>query len=247
VETQAIALDGLPVYVMHGGRNPERRAVLEPELERQAIDATWLTDVNYRDLTREVTDRYYAARPRLWQWRALATFSTPYRKLRRTEIANGLSHIEVWRKIVAGGRGWTLVLEDDALLDPEFAERFDEYFASLPGDADMVFIGSCCGLRIAEVEEGRHFYRKGRPASKCVDSYLVTPSAASALLSTVVPFVLPIDWELNYHLALHDLVVYWVEPPLVRQGSETGAYASEVMPRRRSPAYWRARYLPGGR
>jgi len=228
VDTQALSLSDLPVYLLHGSRKEERRRHVEEELGRHEIDAQWLLDINTADLTPEVVRHYYRSSRLRWWHRSAATMRTRPRVLLEGEIAAAASHVETLRLIAASGEPWSLVLEDDIILAPDFRDRFDEYFAALPADADSVFIGSCCRLRIEDVEKGRHFYRKDHPASKCADSYLVTADAARRILETIVPFVLPIDWELNYHFKRHDLVVYWLEPPLVEQGSETGLFPSHV-------------------
>jgi GR25 family glycosyltransferase involved in LPS biosynthesis len=216
----------LPVYVIHGEHLVERRERLELELEANGIEAEWVTDPHTTALTPDLVRRYHRKSRWLWRRRTAATVRFPFRPLTPHQIAVTISHIETYRRIAESDSEWTLIFEDDAVLEPEFAERFDEYFSELPGDADFVFIGSCCGLRIDDVEPGRHFYRKGHPATKCVDSYLIRRSAARTVLRTITPFVLAIDWELNYQLKRHDLVVYWLEPPLVSQGSETGVHAS---------------------
>lgn len=240
VTVVSISREGLPAYVLHGGRDPDRRAALEPDLSHHGIQATWLVDVNVADLSPELVGRYYRGRRWLWWRRSSATRRTRFRPLLPQDIATAISHIETYERIVEAGAAWTLILEDDALLAPEFGRLFDEYFERVPEDADLIFIGSCCGLRIEHVEPGLHFYRKDHPATKCGDSYLITARAAEIVLRTIVPFVLPIDWELNYHLKRHDLVVYWLEPPLVRQGSEIGAYESSN-PARRSDGQSRGR------
>jgi len=218
----------LPVYVIHGEHLAERRARLERELEANGIDAEWVTDPAAATLTPELTRRYYRESRWLWRRRTAATMRIPFRPLAPREIAVTISHIDTYRRLAESDRDWALIFEDDAVLEMRFAERFDEYFAELPADADFVFIGSCCGLRIDGVEPGRRFYRKGCPATKCSDSYLVSRNAARTVLRTIVPFVLTIDWELNYQLDRHDLVVYWLEPPLVSQGSETGVHTSSL-------------------
>ena len=221
-------LTDLPVYVVHGEHLSERRERLEPELAANGVEAEWVTDPAAGALSPELVRRYYRASRRLWRKRTAATMRIPFRTLAPREIAVTISHVEIYRRLAEAGHEWALILEDDAVLEPGFADRFDEYFGALPGDADLVFIGSCCGLRMDDVEPGRHFYRKGTPATKCSDSYLVRRGAARALLETITPFVLTIDWELNYHLDRRDLVVYWLEPPLVAQGSELGVHASSL-------------------
>jgi GR25 family glycosyltransferase involved in LPS biosynthesis len=228
VATQAIKLRELSGYVMHGSRHPGRRARLETELALQGIEPIWVTEPAATALAPALIRDYYRKSRRLWWSRSTATQRLRFRVLTPREIAVNISHIETYRMIAAGTREWSLIFEDDAVLEPDFGNRFDQYFEELPADADLVFIGSCCGLRIEQVDGERHFYRKDHPATKCADSYLVSRSAAQTILSTIVPFVLTIDWELNYHLKLHDLVVYWVEPPLASQGSQTGVYASSL-------------------
>lgn len=152
----------------------------------------------------------------------------PVQKLAAPEIAATISHIEAYRHLVASGKEWALILEDDAVFEEDFSSRFDAYFASIPDDADVVFLGGILRLQLANADPKQHFHRKDHPATNCVDSYVVRSSAARAILETIVPFALPIDWELNYQLKLHDLTVYWIEPPLVMQGSEVGMHQSSI-------------------
>ena len=225
---QRLTLSQLPVYVIHGSRSVERRRRLEADFALHGIEPRWVTGPAADALSPALVRSHYRESRWVWRKRSAATSRIKYRKLSPREIAVNISHVETYRRIAADGQDWALIFEDDAVLAPDFGERFDEYFRELPADADLVFIGSCCGLRIDQVEDGRHFYRKDHPATKCVDSYLVSRRSAETLLPTLLPFVLTIDWELNYHLELHNLVVYWLEPPLLSQGSETGVYASSL-------------------
>jgi GR25 family glycosyltransferase involved in LPS biosynthesis len=158
----------------------------------------------------------------------LATRPIPFRRLTDPEIAATISHIEAYCRLVASGKEWALILEDDAVFEDDFSSRFDAYFASIPDDADLVFLGGILRLQLVNADPNQHFHRKDHPATNCVDSYVVRSSAAQAIFETIVPFALPIDWELNYQLKLHDLTVYWVEPPLVVQGSEVGLHHSSI-------------------
>jgi glycosyl transferase, family 25 len=204
----------------------DRRARLEPVLAAYSLDATWVTAPDAEDLSRRLRWRYYRRSRIRWRRRAWITNPIAFRGLSPREIAITISHIQTYETIARQDEEWALIFEDDAVLVPDFAARFDEYFAHLPADADMVFLGDCCGLRVADLEPGRTFYRKDHPATKCTDSYLIRRSAATTLAKTIVPFALPIDFELNYQLKLHDLCVYWLEPPLVTQGSQAGLYES---------------------
>jgi hypothetical protein len=117
----------------------------------------------------------------------------------------------------------SLVLEDDALLSDNFVEVINSL---LQGEEwDVIFPGSGCNLR----KQGLGLISASHPASKCTDSYLVTPDAARKLYSTMKEKVdVAIDWELSYQMMLHDLKVFWLEPPIVMQLSQNGTFQSAI-------------------
>ena len=154
----------------------------------------------------------------------------PYRQLNKAEISLSHKHIEVYKDMVRQEHQRCLVLEDDVVLDNNFEELFNHFIANTPQDWDFIFIGSGCDLRIPQsnIISNQIAYKVPHPASKCTDSYCLTLSAAKKILETIIPFTFPIDFELNYQMKLHNMNVYWWEPPLVRQGSQCGIYTSSI-------------------
>jgi GR25 family glycosyltransferase involved in LPS biosynthesis len=221
-----VKLAELPVYVIHAPRLRERRIALEASLAENGVSATWVEDPDADELDPQLVRLYYRPSRVRWWRRARTTQPIPYRRLTPREIAVTIAHVRTLERIGRSAEAWSLVLEDDAILVPAFSAHFDEAVAELPEDADAVYIGSCSGLRVADAYPGRRFYRVPHPATKCSDSTLIRRDAAAAAAKALRPFVLTIDWELNYHFARQDAVVYWLEPPLVSQGSETGVYTS---------------------
>ena len=65
---------------------------------------------------------------------------------------------------------------------------------------------------------------KDNPSSKCGDAYLIKTSLAKKMVETMKPFVVISDWELSAQFAMHEAKVYWWEPALISQGSETGLF-----------------------
>lgn len=53
-----------------------------------------------------------------------------------------LSHLQVVREARDSGAANILIFEDDAVLDPEFQEKFTRFFKEVPGDWDMLFFGA---------------------------------------------------------------------------------------------------------
>jgi GR25 family glycosyltransferase involved in LPS biosynthesis len=226
----AVQVAELPLYVVHGRRLVDRRDRLSSALAAQGLVAEWVAEPDAATLTRAHSRRYYRPSRRLWRARAVGTPSpnARFRRLTRQEIAATISHVEILRKIAAGPSEWALVFEDDAILDVDFRASLTEQLGEMPDDADVVFLGGAFGFRVRDADPGQRFYRRAHPAGKPTDSYLVRRSAAAKLVTTIVPFVFPIDWELSYQLMAHDLVVYWLEPPLVSQGSYDGVYESSI-------------------
>jgi hypothetical protein len=102
----------------------------------------------------------------------------------------------------------------------------------------MISIGSACGFHIPfwRRRPGKHIYLKentktrwgGDGATRCADSYFVSSKGARSLLAArdmQRPFRKPIDWALNQAIRDQKLKVYWMEPTVADQGSQTGAFA----------------------
>ena len=141
----------------------------------------------------------------------------------KQEASLAWKHYEFIKLTSENSSGPSLVLEDDAILSDNFKEVVNHVLRD--NVWDVVFLGSGCNLR----KSGNGLIRVPHPASKCTDSYILTHSAAKKILSTLsFPIDLAIDWELNYQMMQHDLKVFWLEPPIVRQGSQDGTWYSSI-------------------
>jgi GR25 family glycosyltransferase involved in LPS biosynthesis len=205
------------IYMVHYSPLVDRRQRI---LETIDFDMEWIIS--------EPTEQYWTTDKQTWDYKVTPT--APHRELRQSEISLSHKHVEVYKDIVKNQYERCLVLEDDVVLDPKFDELFDYQLGQTPDDWDFIFIGSGCNLRVPpeRLKSSQTAYKMEHPASKCTDSYCITLSAAERILETIIPFTFPIDFELNYQMKLHDMNVYWWEPPLVRQGSQCGLYDSEI-------------------
>jgi len=145
------------------------------------------------------------------------------RSMNKAEISLAWKHVQFIKRAAESSRP-CLVLEDDAILSNNFVEVIN-CLLEKSDDWDVIFPGSGCNLR----KQGHGLIRVMHPASKCTDSYIVSTEAAKKLNSTLSKNIdLAIDWELNYQMMIHDLRVYWLEPPVVRQGSQDGTWYSSI-------------------
>lgn len=140
--------------------------------------------------------------------------------------ANLLEHYHIFKDFVEDDNLENiLIFEDDVVFGAELKDALNLYCKALPSDYDTLFIGSGCNLKLpydtADII-GRH------PSfcSKCGDSYIVSKKAAKKIVESCLPLYCNWDWELNYQQAMHQMNVYWVVNPIVKQGSESGYYSS---------------------
>lgn len=220
----------MKTYVAHYNKLTDRKANIEKLFKLASYpDYQFVTN----EPPKEFIDEFYSASEELWYERvSQLNYGGPitFKKLSKAEISLLYKHYIIFNKIIEGGDEEVLVLEDDVIFSTSFAQELKDVLNDVPDDWDFVFLGSGCNLRVPKENliENKLCYLKTHPASKCTDSFLITKAAAQKILSSLMPFVLPIDFELNYHMFLHDMKVYWVDPPIIKQGSQTGLYQSLI-------------------
>ncbi len=210
-------LDVNRVYVVHYSPWTKRKERL---VEHLPFDVQWVES----EPSEDGIIISYTKDEKTWNDKVIPY--SPFRQLTTGDISVMHKHIAIYYDIVVNRYEESLIFEDDVILVDNFIDLYNANMYNTPIDWDLIFIGSGCNLRIPTTQliGGRAAYKVDHPASKCGDSYCITLDAATRILSTIIPFTFPIDFELNYQMKLHNMNVYWWEPPLVTQGSETGLY-----------------------
>ena len=163
-------------------------------------------------------------------------FSSTYRK---PIMSLCLKHFYAYKEI-AEKYDDALILEDDAILCDDFLNKLNLYISQIPLNYDMVFIGNGCNLHIEKHKliTGKYIYEKclyptkwgGNGATRCADSYIISKKCAIILCKYISQLKTPItsqaDFWLNSAARDNNLIVYWAEPTIVTQGSETGKFIS---------------------
>ena len=162
-------------------------------------------------------------------------------KVKLSMCSNISKHINSYRKIVNNNYKYSLILEDDVILDNKFGYKLEKGLEQLPDDYDMLFIGNCANLHIESsiIKPNQIIYKKGiEPTSwggdggtRCTDSYLISKKCAKKLIYYISnlkegAIQMPSDWWLNQAIRDLKLEIYWMEPTIVIQGTETGKYKS---------------------
>jgi GR25 family glycosyltransferase involved in LPS biosynthesis len=204
----------MKTYVLHYKPLVERRKHIDEQLLKQNIDAIFIES--------EVGPGLYV-------------------DLQNSSSSLIKKHILAWLAISNGSEPYGLILEDDVILADDFSSKLDHYISQLPPDFDMLFVGNGLSdnyhLNIPAGTVGiRTPYTDNPPyngITRCTDSYVLSKACAYRMLQYLhaIPIInLPIDhWMNKIAYDMNFSKVYWAEPTIVSQGSETGLFNSCVL------------------
>lgn len=248
-------INNVPVLVTHYTPLQERKALMDRQLLDTGFHHRfYVEDFDREVLDNEILRRHYCADEGQWHSRISAianlvqennqfrdakrswqedviyenNFQIPFRELSMAEISLAIKHVEALRIIVESGWNYAIIIEDDVMFLEDFSARFFTNFLQTPPSWDLIFFGAGCGFKVPERQAERRIYRMEPPRGKCSDSYCVSHKAAKRLLDSILPFCLPIDFELVHWMNVHSLETYWWEPWLCVQGSQTGMVQSAI-------------------
>jgi len=227
------------IYLIHYTKLTDRLAKIKPILDATGIPWEIIAAydkeffIDYPEQLREV----YRTEPDIFKQKVGSLWDSNvhhYRELNLPEISCTAKHIMALAKISMECPNYGMILEDDAVFEPEFADKFRKYMNDTPEDWDAIFMGEGCGVdyQKSRISRGQAYsdncFRVGHPATNCAEAYLIKPDIAKLIVQSVIPFHLVSDWELAYQFYKFDAIVYWWVPSIVSQGSKDGSYKSEL-------------------
>jgi GR25 family glycosyltransferase involved in LPS biosynthesis len=219
------------LYVVHYTKLVERKQNILTQFDPIVENIHFIEEYDQESLTDELISEWYQPSTEQWYernnlWGKAGLPMTPFRIINLAEVSCTIKHIKALEKIAENGTGF--IIEDDVLLVNNFLEEFNKSIDNLPNDWDIIMVGAGCNMHVKDIQKDIRFYRVPDPATRCLDSYLVTQSAAKKILSTIKPFQTISDWEFAWQFHINNLVTYWMEPSLCVQGSEIGLYKSTL-------------------
>lgn len=228
----------MKVYVLHSSNLSKRKKhILEQFRKHNIYNFEFIEKFDAREITEE------ESRP----------FAKDYK---RTLMSLFLKHIYAYQLIAKDSEASeapTIIFEDDVILGDDFYEILEKYmneasdckgangvsdvgYASDTNKYDMLFIGCGYNLHINKevIEENKHIYKN--PYTRATDSYVITSSCAKkicdyyeATAALACPITLPINLWLNKAILDKGLNVYWCEPTIVSQGSQSGLFEVSII------------------
>jgi len=198
-----------PIWVLNLRRSPERRALITEHLDSLGLDHELIAAVDGRALSPSDLAASYDAS------RAIAQIG---RELTRAEVGCCLSHLGLYRRQVEQGLDEVVILEDDAVVAPEFLEIMRRRDA-LPPDWELVsfFRGdtlvSYWGRRALD---GRHRCVKFASIAWGAVGYLLRQSGARKLLTHGLPVHMEADRLIGGGVPT-GVRLYGLDPPCIRE------------------------------
>lgn len=223
----------IPSYVVHYKGNTQRRRVMDAIFKKEKMENVhWILDWDREEVTYQMYVDNFQADHLEYQKRGQDPNEFyPHYPLQPSMVSLCLKQKEAFRRIGYGDSEVGIMFEDDAIICENFKETLHIYMNSLPADWDVAFIGQGAGKRIPKdrLEDGIFWYKKDHPADRCADSILFKKEAAFKIYNALEQYKICFnpDPELGFWMKMGKMNVYWLEPPIVAQGSQNGLFKTE--------------------
>ena len=131
------------------------------------------------------------------------------------------SHIKLYNQIVKDNIPNMVIIEDDAVLDPDFFDKFGKLVSDLPEDWDMVFLGISCAYSHDERCKKNDGIIKVKDNLYNINyiygtyGYLINNNAAKKILENIFPIWWHIDTMLSYLIVKQKIKAYCTIPNLI--------------------------------
>jgi GR25 family glycosyltransferase involved in LPS biosynthesis len=217
------------VYVVHYTKLTDRKNKIIEQFADVSKNLHFINEYDQEELSQEVLSKFYSPTIDDWVRKVSPLWDIRQhrpRYLNPAEISCTIKHILAIQEVAKNGDGF--IIEDDLLIKDNFVDEFNLTMKELPEDWDVIMIGAGCQMHSKDIRPGVRLYKQSHPATRCLDSYLLSQRAAKKIIETIIPFQLVSDWEFAYHLYHHNLNTYWLEPSPCIQGSEIGVYKSTL-------------------
>jgi hypothetical protein len=223
----------IPSYVVHYKGNVERRNLMEKIFVKEKMEnVNWILDWDREDVSYQIYVENFQADHLEYQKRGQNPNEFfPHYPLQPSMVSLGLKQKEAFRRIGYGNSDVGMMFEDDAIICENFKETLHTYMNSLPEDWDVAFIGQGAGKRIPKerIQDSVFWYKKDHPADRCADSIIFKKDAAKKIYDHIHHYKICFnpDPELGFWMKTLNMNVYWLEPPIVVQGSQNGLFQTE--------------------
>jgi len=208
------------IFVVHYTALTERKEHVIKELGKYNLDYEFITDFDKENINSDTLKKFDRT------------------KLKISEISLLLKHKKCWEEIYKK-YDYAVVFEDDIILSDNFNNDLNTYINELPSDWDMFFIGTCLNIHAEQkninADPTKHVFKAdiNKGGTRCTHAYMITKKCAKKLLDIINTenYIIDYatDWFLNNIIKDNSLNVYWAEPAIVTQGTETKIFKTSLV------------------
>jgi len=125
-----------------------------------------------------------------------------------------LAHWLVWQIAMRTNEEHVMVLENDAMFDVDWKEKFEDALKHVPTNYDFLHIGHCCMEGFPRKHVGGMVYESKH--AQCTHAYIIRRAVIPFMLKTLRKCYGPIDIQMQLECFPH-LNTYAVMPRIVSQ------------------------------
>jgi hypothetical protein len=143
--------------------------------------------------------------------------------LKRSEISLSINFLNVFKMGLDKKQDTILVFESDAILHPDFIKKMDKVMNELSENYSvwhMLSIGAGMNRHYDKIKKNKSIYKVN--SIRCLDSFVISRIGMKFITDNLKKVNIPIDEHLNLFAVQNKLMVLWLEPTIVVQGSQTG-------------------------
>lgn len=230
------------VYILcNPEKEPERAAYLHKWLIENNIhpDCYTFTCATYGDtLGVDIAWKYYDP----WQIRSYKQSPHMYTRnsqtsfnLKRGEISLCINWGTAAQQAIDANHTIVMFWESDVLFEPDFMSKLSESMSELQKhhNTNWDFLSITAGANLRPNRPDHEKFLKWFPVenyfhTRTTDAMIFKVDFLKTMLPTFFPIAEVLDWELNYHLSKHRSRSFWLDPPLISQGSGSGVYKTTL-------------------
>ena len=143
--------------------------------------------------------------------------------LKLSEMSLSINFLNIFKEGIEKKYNNILVFESDAILHPSFIKEFNTRMIELTtsySNWHMLSIGCGMNKHINPIKKNKHIYL--HKEVRCLDSFVISLNGMKRITELLKKVSLPIDEHIDMLVKQNKVIMLWLEPTLVVQGSQTG-------------------------
>lgn len=221
------------IYVIHYEKLKERKKYLENRLNELNLTkkTEWIIQKENFRINKKLMKKIYKNDLNIAKNKLNNFGNHEPRELTFGELALSINHLKVWNKIVKSNSEFSLVLEDDVILEDDFNGKLKKIEFILNKNQDIIYTDY--GYHSVDQKNNINKYKFEKLNNNCYSlrttgSYVISKSYSKVLSSKMFPITTPIDLELRLFEIKNNAQIFWLNGYLTYQGSIYKVYQNSL-------------------